>query len=132
MKLLGTGIGIGGCALNGILVFNMEDLEEYRARFPDRRKILVKPDTVPDDIDMIFECDGLLTARGGATSHAAVTAVRLGKICVVNCKVLQVFEAEKRCIIGGEEFRSGDEIAIDGRLGHIYKGNYPVVFAEGE
>ncbi|HTY21427.1 MAG TPA: PEP/pyruvate-binding domain-containing protein [Geobacteraceae bacterium] len=132
MKLLGSGIGIGGCALNGILVFNMEDLREYAVRFPDRKRILVKPDTVPDDIDMIFECDGLLTARGGATSHAAVTAVRLGKICVVNCKVLQVLEAEKRCFIGGEEFHSGDEIAIDGRLGHIYRGNYPVAYAEAD
>jgi pyruvate, orthophosphate dikinase len=132
MKYLGSGIGIGGCAMNGILVFNMEDLQEYAVRFPERKRILVKPDTVPDDIDMIFECDGLLTARGGATSHAAVTAVRLGKICVVNCKVLQVMEAEKRCIIGGEEFHSGDEIAIDGRLGSIYRGNYPVAYAEGE
>ncbi|HEX2768221.1 MAG TPA: PEP/pyruvate-binding domain-containing protein [Geobacteraceae bacterium] len=132
MKFLGSGIGIGGCALNGILVFNMEDLLEYAARFPDRKRILVKPDTVPDDIEMIFECDGLLTARGGATSHAAVTAGRLGKICVVNCKVLQVMEAEKRCFIGGEEFHSGDEIAIDGRLGNIYRGNYPVGYAEGD
>jgi len=132
MKFLGSGIGIGGGALNGILVFNMEDLVEYAARYPDRKKILVKPDTVPDDIDMIFECDGLLTARGGATSHAAVTAVRLGKICVVDCKVLQVFEAEKRCVIGKEEFHSGDEIAIDGRLGSIYRGNYPVAYAEGD
>jgi pyruvate,orthophosphate dikinase len=132
MKYLGSGIGIGGCAMNGILVFNMEDLREYAALFPERKRILVKPDTVPDDIDMIFECDGLLTARGGATSHAAVTAVRLGKICVVNCKVLQVLEAEKRCFIGGEEFHSGDEIAIDGRLGSIYRGNYPVAYADGD
>jgi pyruvate,orthophosphate dikinase len=132
MKYLGSGIGIGGCALNGILVFNMEDLREYAARFPGRKRILVKPDTVPDDIDMIFECDGLLTARGGATSHAAVTAVRLGKICVVNCKVLQVLEMEKKCFIGGEEFHSGDEIAIDGRVGSIYRGNYPVAYAEGD
>jgi pyruvate,orthophosphate dikinase len=80
---------------------------------------------------MIFECDGLLTARGGATSHAAVTAVRLGKICIVNCKVLEVIETEKRCFINGVEFRTGDEIAIDGRLGNIYRGNYPVEYTEG-
>jgi pyruvate,orthophosphate dikinase len=130
MRFLGSGIGIGGDALNGILVFNMDDLQEFATRFPGRNRILVKPDTVPDDIDLIFECDGLLTARGGATSHAAVTAVRLGKICIVNCKVLEVMEAEKKCFIGGEEFHSGDEIAIDGRLGSIYRGNYPVVYTE--
>jgi pyruvate,orthophosphate dikinase len=131
MRFLGSGIGIGGGALNGILVFTMEDLLESASRFPGRKRILVRPDTVPDDIDMIFECDGLLTARGGATSHAAVTAVRLGKICIVNCKVLQVFESEKKCYINGEEFNTGDEIAIDGRLGNIYRGNYPVEYTEG-
>ncbi len=131
MEFLGSGIGIGGGALNGILVFNMEDLMESASLFPGKKRILVRPDTVPDDIDMIFECDGLLTARGGATSHAAVTAVRLGKICIVNCKVLEVIEAEKRCFINGVEFHTGDAIAIDGRLGNIYKGNYPVEYTEG-
>jgi pyruvate,orthophosphate dikinase len=131
MQFLGNGIGIGGGALNGILVFTMEDLVESESRFPGKKRILVRPDTVPDDIDMIFECDGLLTARGGATSHAAVTAVRLGKICIVNCKVLEVIESEKKCFINGVEFHTGDEIAIDGRLGNIYKGNYPVEYTEG-
>ncbi|MBP1752423.1 MAG: ppdk2 [Geobacteraceae bacterium] len=131
MQFLGSGIGIGGGALNGILVFTMEDLMESSTRFPGKKRILVRPDTVPDDIDMIFECDGLLTARGGATSHAAVTAVRLGKICIVNCTLLVVIEAEKKCFINGVEFHSGDEIAIDGRLGSIYKGNYPVEYTEG-
>ena len=130
MRFLGSGIGIGGGAMNGILVFTMEDLLEASSRFPGRKRILVRPDTVPDDIDMIFECDGLLTARGGATSHAAVTAVRLGKICIVNCTVLQVLESEKMCYINGEEFHTGDEIAIDGRLGNIYQGNYPVEYTQ--
>ena len=130
MNLVGRGIGIGGGALNGILAFNMRDLGELSKKHPDAKHILVRPDTVPDDVGMIFKCDGLLTARGGATSHAAVTAARLGKVCVVNCRHLVVNEAEKRCDIGGVEFRSGDKIAIDGRLGDIYKGNYPTRYIE--
>lgn len=128
LKLLGRGIGLGRGVLNGILAFDMEDLNKFKD-LPDN-KILVRPDTVPDDIGMIFECHGLITARGGATSHAAVTAVRLEKTCVVNCTHLQVNEREKCCVINGQTLRSGDRIAIDGNLGNIYLGNYKVKLAE--
>ena len=75
---------------------------------------------------MIFETDGLLTGKGGATSHAAVTAVRLGKTSVVNCTSLIVDEEEKRCELNDVTFNSGDKISIDGHLGNVYKGNYPI------
>jgi pyruvate,orthophosphate dikinase len=90
--------------------------------------ILVRPDTVPDDIGLIFECDGLLTARGGAASHAAVTAVRLRKTCVVDCRDMVVDDRHKTCAIGGRVFAAGDAIAIDGRLGTIHAGNYPISY----
>lgn len=128
LDLLGRGIGLGKGVLNGVLAFDMKDLETY-ANGGDFR-ILVRPDTVPDDIGMIFECDGLITARGGATSHAAVTAVRLDKTCVVNCTELHVNEREKTCTINGRKLVPGDKIAIDGNLGNIYAGNYPVKLAE--
>jgi len=128
MKLLGRGIGLGQGVMNGILAFDMDDLVLY-ADLKDN-KILIRPDTVPDDIGMIFACDGLVTARGGATSHAAVTAVRLDKTCVVNCTELVVNEKDKLCIINGRTLRSGEKIAIDGNLGNIYIGNYPVKLAE--
>ena len=127
MNKVGSGIGIGAGVLNGIIVFDKEDIEHIK-NMPDNDKhmVLVRPDTVPDDIELIFECDGLLTARGGATSHAAVTASSLGKICVVNCDDLIVNDLEKTCSINGNNFKLFDEIAIDGKNGLIYKGNYPI------
>lgn len=128
LKLLGRGIGLGRGVLNGILAFDRHDLEKYKEL--NDQKILVRPDTVPDDIGMIFECDGLITARGGATSHAAVTAARLDKTCVVNCSEMVVNEKEKTCTFNGHVLYPGDKIAIDGNLGNIYLGNYPVKLAE--
>ncbi|MBQ6771267.1 MAG: hypothetical protein IJP44_09870 [Bacteroidales bacterium] len=124
MNQIGRGIGIGGGAMNGLVAFNGEDIKTLREQHPQAQVILVRPDTVPNDIGMIFECDGLLTARGGATSHAAVTAVRLGKVCVVSCVELQVFD-ERHCgELNGHTLQMGDKIAIDGNLGLVYLGHY--------
>ena len=130
MIRVGYGIGIGNKVLNGVIVFDKEDLIHLKKTHPDKKAILVRPDTVPDDIEMIFECEGLLTARGGATSHAAVTAGNLGKTCVVNCNDMIVFEKEKKCIINNVVFFSYDPIAIDGNKGIVYKGNYPTKIQE--
>jgi len=126
MKLAGRGIGIGGGAMNGRVAFDDEDMEEIRRKYKGENVILVRPDTVPDDIGMIFDTNGLLTARGGATSHAAVTATRLGKTAIVNCSRLQVFENEKYCRLNDMIFKVGDKIAIDGLLGNVYQGNYSI------
>ena len=130
MQLVGRGIGIGGSAMNGIVAIDKDDLISLAKKFPGERMILVRPDTVPDDIGMIFECDGLLTAKGGATSHAAVTAVRLGKTCVVNCTDMLVNDNLKELTINGQRFRPGDKIAIDGHHGNIFKGHYPIETTE--
>ena len=126
MHPVGHGMGIGGGALNGLCAFNPQQIESLRKQFPDEHVILVRPDTVPDDIGMIFDCDGLLTARGGATSHAAVTAVRLGKVCVVSCDGLEVDVNDEFGAINGHPLHMGDKIAIDGNLGLVYLGHYPV------
>ncbi|HPY80366.1 MAG TPA: PEP/pyruvate-binding domain-containing protein [Bacteroidales bacterium] len=130
MKRVGCGIGIGNKVLNGIIIFDLEDVRKLRKEGNNTNAILVRPDTVPDDIEIIFECEGLLTARGGATSHAAVTAATLGKIGVVNCDAMLVYEKEKKCIINGHIFNLYDSIAIDGKNGIIYEGNYPIKIQE--
>ncbi len=130
MTIAGRGIGIGGGGMNGVVAINMNDLISLRKSHPGEMLILVRPDTVPDDIGMIFECDGLLTAKGGATSHAAVTAVRLGKTCVVNCTDMVVSDAQKECVINGFIFKPGDKIAIDGHHGNIFAGHYPLEVTE--
>lgn len=131
MKLTGRGIGVGGSAMNGKVAFDMDDITQLRKNYKDEFIILVRPDTVPDDIGMIFETDGLLTAKGGATSHAAVTAVRLGKTSVVNCTSLVVDDEKKLCKLDNYTFKPGDLIAIDGYTGNVYKGNYPIETGQG-
>ena len=124
MHQIGRGMGIGGGAMNGIIAFNENDIKTLRVKYPDENILLVRPDTVPDDIGLIFDCDGLLTARGGATSHAAVTAVRLGKVCVVSCVELMV-DDDKHCAeLNGHKLQAGDKIAIEGNLGLVYLGHY--------
>ena len=129
-KLLGRGIGGGGGALNGRLAIDMNDIMELRKKHPEDPCILMRPDTVPDDIPIIFECDGLVAARGGTTSHAAVTAARLGKVCVLNCKTLHVNEQEKKCTINDVILVPGDKVSIDGFSGNIYEGHYKTDYTE--
>lgn len=124
MQQIGQGIGIGGGAMNGLVAFNEEDIAKLRQVCPDEKIILVRPDTVPDDIGMVFDSDGLLTARGGATSHAAVTAVRLGKICVVSCSSLNVDDDCHCAELNGVVLSAGDAIALDGNLGVVYMGHH--------
>lgn len=126
MERVSCGVGIGNRVLNGVVVFGLDDAAKLKAEKPGVNAVLVRPDTVPDDIEMIFECEGLLTAKGGSTSHAAVTAATLGKTCIVNCDDMEVYNNEKRCVINGITFKLYDQIAIDGVNGVVYKGNYPI------
>lgn len=127
MPPLGTGIGIGKGAINGILVITESDIARYKDEGEDL--ILVRPDTVPDDMPLLFQCQGLLTSRGGVTSHAAVTATRLGLIGVVNCYELVVNEDTSTCSIGATKLKAGDKISLDATGGTIYAGHYPLLSA---
>ena len=124
--LLGNGIGVSGGAMSGRLVFSLEEIAAWRIREPESRLILARSDTVPDDIREIHAADGLLTERGGLTSHAAVVAHRLGKTCVVGCADMICHEKEKRCVFTATVLHSGDLVSIDGHEGSVYRGSIPV------
>ncbi|MBP7432601.1 hypothetical protein KA996_03545 [bacterium] len=117
---IGEGTGIGGNTLMGRAAFSQEDLMKIKKKYPEEKIIVIRPDTVSDDIGIIFEADGLLTSRGGATSHAAVTAARLGKTGVVNCRALVLNEEKKLCHINSITIKAGEKIMIDGKSGLIY------------
>ncbi len=122
---LATGIGAGGGALSGRVAHNVEDVELLRRRFPDDHIILLRPDTVPDDLPLMVEADGMVTALGGSTSHAAVAALRLGKTCVVGCRELSVDERGRRSVLAGRTLETGDFISINGVDGSLYLGKHP-------
>lgn len=124
--LLGHGIGVSGGAMTGRVVFTLEEIKKWRRREPDTSLILIRGDTVPDDIREIYEADGLLTARGGSTSHAAIVAHRLGKTCVVGFSRLICMEKDRACAIGSWQLGPGDHISIDGKEGAIYIGTIKV------
>jgi pyruvate,orthophosphate dikinase len=119
---LGHGIGVSGGAMSGRLVFSLEEIEKWRIQEPGTNLILARSDTVPDDIREIHASDGLLTARGGLTSHAAVVAHRLGKTCVVGCGDLICDEKDKRCTFSQIAVETGDYISIDGHEGSVFMG----------
>ncbi len=119
---LGKGIGVSGSALSGRAVFTEENIKELRRSDPDTPLVLIRADTVPEDIKVIDMAEGLLTSRGGQTSHASVVAVRLEKTCIVGCKHLKVYEVGKYCEIGDFVIKFGDPVSIDGRSGQVLSG----------
>jgi len=121
---LSRGIGVGGGALSGKAVFDLNEIRELREKDPATPLILIRADTVPDDIRHISAADGLLTARGGSTSHASIIANRLGKTCIVGCNNLTVWEQEKKCRINKRIIKVGDFLSIDGRNGAVYAGRH--------
>jgi pyruvate,orthophosphate dikinase len=121
---LGSGIGVSGGALCGKVAFDLESIQRLRKESPDDPIILLRSDTVPDDIREISTADGILTGKGGATSHAAIVAHKLGKTCVVGFSKMKLWESDRKCVINGAVLRTGDIIGIDGRSGSIYLGSH--------
>jgi len=121
-SFLTKGIGVSGSALTGKAVFTDEDIAQLRAKEPETPLILFRQDTVPEDITIISLTDGLLTSRGGQTSHASVVAVRLEKTCVVGCQQLRVYDRYGE--VNGQRIEFGDHVSIDGRNGLLLKGSH--------
>ncbi|VAW40272.1 Pyruvate,phosphate dikinase [hydrothermal vent metagenome] len=124
--ILGKGIGVSGSAVAGRAVFTEDNIRRLRSEDPAASLILIRQDTVPEDIREISLADGLLTSRGGQTSHASVVATRLEKTCVVGCRDLRVYETDEYAEIAGHRINFGDPISIDGRSGLLLKGIIPV------
>ncbi|OFW61186.1 MAG: hypothetical protein A2133_10785 [Actinobacteria bacterium RBG_16_64_13] len=122
-----VGMGVSGGAYSGRVAIDIGQIDRLLAQAPDDNIVLLRPDTVPEDIAMITRVSGLLTARGGSTSHAAVTAKRLGKTAVVDCRALEVLEHQGTARLAGTELQAGDWLSIDGRTGNIFLGRVPML-----
>lgn len=120
-------MGVAGGAYSGRVAIDAQQIDRLLSEHPGDDILLLRPDTVPEDIAMITRVSGLLTARGGATSHAAVTAKRLGKTAVVDCRALEVIEQQGIARLGGRELEMGDWLSVDGRTGSIFLGRVPVL-----
>ena len=124
---LGKGLGASPGAACGKVVFTAEDAEEWGAR--GEKVVLVRLETSPEDITGMKAAQGILTVRGGMTSHAAVVARGMGTCCVSGCGDINMDEENKKFTLAGKEFHEGDYISIDGSTGNIYEGEIPTVDA---
>ncbi|MBR2721707.1 MAG: pyruvate, phosphate dikinase [Clostridia bacterium] len=125
---MGRGLGASPGAACGQIVFSAEDAEAWKNA--GKKVVLVRLETSPEDITGMKAAQGILTVRGGMTSHAAVVARGMGKCCVSGCGDIAMDEENKQFTLAGKTFHEGDCISIDGSTGNIYDGLIPTVDAE--
>ncbi len=124
-KVVAKGLPASPGAATGRIVFNAEDAEEWAKK--GEKVILVRIETSPEDIGGMDAAEGILTQRGGMTSHAAVVARGMGKCCVAGCGELEIDYREKTMAAGGKVFKEGDWISLDGSTGEVIEGKVPTV-----
>ena len=124
---IGRGLGASPGAACGKIVFTADDAVEWAAK--GEKVVLVRLETSPEDITGMKSAQGILTVRGGMTSHAAVVARGMGTCCVSGCGDIAMDEENKKFTLAGKEFHEGDAISIDGTTGNIYDGIIPTVDA---
>ena len=125
---IGRGLGASPGAACGQVVFSAEDAEAWKNA--GKKVVLVRLETSPEDITGMKAAQGILTVRGGMTSHAAVVARGMGKCCVSGCGDINMDEENKQFTLAGKTYHEGDCISIDGSTGNIYDGLIPTVDAE--
>ena len=125
---MGKGLGASPGAACGQIVFTADDADKWNAA--GKKVILVRLETSPEDITGMKASQGILTVRGGMTSHAAVVARGMGTCCVSGCSDIVMDEENKKFTLGGKVFTEGDVISIDGSTGNIYDGAIPTVDAQ--
>ena len=127
-KAIGKGLGASPGAAFGKIVFTADDAVKWAEK--GEKVVLVRLETSPEDITGMKAAQGILTVRGGMTSHAAVVARGMGTCCVSGCGDIHMDEANKKFTLAGKTFHEGDEISIDGTTGNIYEGIIPTVDAK--
>ncbi len=126
-KLMGKALGASPGAACGKVVFTADDAKEWAAK--GEKVVLVRLETSPEDIEGMKAAQGILTVRGGMTSHAAVVARGMGTCCVSGCGDIAMDEDNKKFTLNGKEYHEGDAISLDGSTGNIYDGIVPTVDA---
>jgi pyruvate,orthophosphate dikinase len=127
-RFLTTGLNAGPGAACGKVVFNAPDAEEWKAR--GEKVILVRIETSPEDIKGMDASEGILTARGGMTSHAALVARQMGKVCVAGCSALNIDYVTRTIAVNGQVIKEGDYLSIDGTTGEVIAGQVKTVPSE--
>jgi pyruvate,orthophosphate dikinase len=128
VKVLAKGLAASPGAASGKMVFDA-DRAENKAKLGEK-VILVREETKPDDIHGFFAAQGILTSRGGKTSHAAVVARSMGKPCVSGCEAIVINDIAREAVISGVSLREGDIVTIDGSTGEVYQGMVPTIEPE--
>lgn len=127
-EVIAEGLPASPGAASGKVYFTAEDATAGKER--GEKTILVRLETSPEDIEGMISAEGILTARGGRTSHAAVVARGMGKCCVAGCEAIKVNEDDKVFTVNGKEYKEGDYISLDGSTGKVYEGNIDTIEPE--
>ncbi len=128
VEVMAKGLPASPGAASGKVVFDADEAEKQANE--GHKVILVRPETTPDDIHGMVAAQGILTSRGGMTSHAAVVARGMGKPCISGCEEVKISLAKKEFVARGKTVKAGDVITIDGTLGQVYLGEVPMIDPE--